>query len=366
MSRNFFNQNPRELRFVPFDIETTGFKAGENDFVTTVVMYDKGTYYIWLNTESPKDIDVDDMKENIMKTSTFDDIELYINSTEEQMFVSLSSYLDSLPKERTVLTAFNGETYRGSTDFDLPFLRTRFFKYGLPWQFAGFWYSDTYEVFSQKNRFDTTVTEIPSVENLKKSEQQKFIDDMGLDIHYNSMNKAEIVRELKKSSTESSIQEWADKNGIENTKNSFNSFTKTQLKQFIDDAGLDISYNKLSAKELESEILSSEYKQEMVKEWYDKTNRSVGKMEMTTLEDIHEILIENKITTEWINNSPFKIELFDPFDPYEDSSEAVTGFENEDYDNLILHCLADVARTVNLTRMMVEYVSPNDYRPKTL
>jgi hypothetical protein len=283
----------------------------------------------------------------------------------------VSKYLDSLPKERTVLTAFNGETYRGGTDFDLPFLRTRFFTHGLPWPFSGFWYADSYEVFSQKNRFDTTVTEEPTIESLKKSEQQKFVDDMGLDIHYSKMNKAEIVNRLNNNKfiTEKSIQSWIDSNSITGTKldvSDFSSFKKSQLQKFIDDMNLDVPYNKLSAKELESRIISDGYKPSMLKEWYDKTDRSVGTMEMTTLDGIHEKIVEDKISDSWIENSSVKLELFDPFDPYEDSSEAVSGFENEEYKNLVLHCLSDVARTVNLTKMMVEYVSPQDYRPKTL
>jgi hypothetical protein len=146
----------------------------------------------------------------------------------------------------------------------------------------------------------------------------------------------------------------------------FSSFKKSQLQKFIDDMNLDVPYNKLSAKELESRIISDGYKPSMLKEWYDKTDRSVGTMEMTTLDGIHEKIVEDKISDSWIENSSVKLELFDPFDPYEDSSEAVSGFENEEYKNLVLHCLSDVARTVNLTKMMVEYVSPQDYRPKTL
>lgn len=373
MSKKFYNHNPEDLRFVTFDIETTGFKAGEDDIVTNIIAHDNETYYIWLNANGDSDIDYDKLKQDIInQSSTLNDIVLYVSQSEPEMFKSISDYISDLPKSKTVFTAFNGETYRGNTDFDLPFLRTRFFNYGLPWPFKGFWYTDSYEVFSQKNRFNTTVTEEPTLSSLNKSEQQKFVDDMNINIHYSNMNKSEIIIRLDndKSVTETIIKSWAKKHNIINDSASsvdINAFTKSQLQKFIDDMDINISYKKLSAKELESEIKSNGYTPEMLREWYKKTNRSVGTMNMTTLDGIHEKIIENKINdNSWVENSTINMEIFESFDPYDDSEEAVTGYENKEYVDLILHCLSDVARTVNLTKIMIHYISPQDYRPKTL
>lgn len=371
-NKSFFQYNPNELRFITFDIETTGFKAGENDIVTTIVAHDTDTYHVWLNTNGNEDINDTQLLEYTSERCPLNNIMLYVLSSEQELFENFSEFITNLPKDGTIFTAFNGETYRGSTDFDLPFLRTRFFSYGLSWPFTGFWYTDSYEVFSQKNRFDTTITEIPTLDNLKKSEQQKFVDDMNLNVHYQPMKKAEIIDALNNNAfaTEENIKLWVESNNITGPNLSIDklsTFNKSQLKQFIDDNNLDISYDKLSAKELENEIKESKYTAEMLDEWYDKTNRSVGTMKMTTLDGIHEKIIENKINDKsWVENSKLNLEVFDSFDPYDSSEEAVAGYKNEEYSNLILHCLADVARTVNLTRIMVEYISPQDYRPKTL
>ncbi len=368
MSGKFYHKKPDELDFVPFDIETTGFKAGEDDIVTTIIMHHNETFNVWLNAKN--NVDESELETEVCDNSGLDNINICIELSEKSVFENFSEFIMDLSKENTVFVAFNGETYRGSTDFDMPFLRTRFFEYGLSWPFTGFWYTDLYEIYSQKNRFNTTVTEEPTIDGLKKSEQQKFIDDMRLDIHYNAMKKSEIVEELEKKTVPHMVDKWVNRTNITGNNldnDNLNSFSKTQLKQLVDYYDLDISYEKLSAKELQNTIMNSDYTPEMLKEWYDKTNRSVGTMNMTTLDGIHEKIVESKLQNEqWMKNSNIKLYSFNPFDPYQDSSEAVNGYEHEEYADLILHCLSDVARTVNLTRIMVEYVSPNDYRPKTL
>ncbi len=365
--KKFYNYNPEELQFIPFDIETTGFKAGENDIVTTIVAHKNNTYHIWLNADG-NTVKQTALKEDVLNNSSnIDDIMLYISSSETELLDSFGNFVSNTSKNGTIFTAFNGETYRGNTDFDMPFLRTRFFTNGISWPFTGYWYSDSYEVFSQKSRFNTTVTKEPSVDNLKSSELKQFIDDMNLDIHYSKMNKSEIVKQLNKLSDNiiRQLSEWAVKNNLDDS-TKINSFKKKQLQKFIDDMDLDIIYKKLSKQELKEEIRNKEY-DSLLPEWYDKTNKSDETMTVSTLDGIHEKIVEDKMNNEfWLKNAPIELELFDPFDPYENSSEAVTGFENEDYVNLILHCLSDVAKTVNLTRIMIEYVPQQDYRPKTL
>lgn len=368
MSKKFFDYKPSDLRFVTFDIETTGFKAGEDDIITTVIAHDEDTYHIWLNTHD-NDVSQPELKEEILEgSSTINNIMLYVSDSEKELLTSFSDYITNLPKTNTVITAFNGETYRGATDFDIPFLRTRYFMNGLSWPFTGYWYSDSYEIFSQKNRFNTTVTEEPSLDNLKSDELKQLVDDMNLNISYNSMNKSTIVKNIQnyKNGYKMAI-EWDDENNINRIVSGVDDLTKSQLKQFINDAGLDICYKKLTKEELKDKIKEKGYDDTIVSEWYEKINREYDTMNMTTLDGIHEKIIESNMKNKsWVENLPINLELFEPFDPYENSEEAVEGFKNKEYSNLILHCLADVARTVNLTRIMIEYMPQQDYRPKIL
>ncbi len=371
MSKKFFNYKPEELDFVVFDIETTGFKAGEDDFVTTIIAHYENKYHIWLNTDGDTSVKHDEMLTNILEqSSTINNISLSLCLSETQLFRSFTDFLEQIEKDNVILTAFNGETYAGHTDFDLPFLRTRFFANGIGWPFKGFWYSDTYEIFSKKNRIKTTVTGKPTLDDLTKSELHSFIDDKNIDVNYSKMSKSDIINQLENSSevTDKKLKKW----GEINNKNEFNiknlnKFNKSDLQKFIDDMDVNISYHKLRVSEIREQIRNSNYTEDMILEWYNETGREVGTRDMTTLDGIHEKLIESRISnSDWVSNLPFKLEIFEPIDPYEDSSEAVEGFKNKEYDKIILHCLADVARTVNLTRLMIEYTPQQDYRPKTL
>ncbi len=370
MTRKFFDYRPDELDFVPFDIETTGFKASEGDFVTNVVLHNDEQYHIWLNTDGNTDVDCNSIHADIVEGSGLDNIVLYVCESEKLLLENLSDYLNAHTSDSTVLTAFNGETYRGNTDFDLPFLRTRFFRNGVEWAFRGYWYTDSYEVLSQKNRFDTTVKAEPRLESMKLADVKQFVDDMGFDIHYGKMKKAEVVRAVEQNSavTEDMLSAWVEENNVAdvNPENP-GSFNKPELEQFIDDKSLGIPYDKLSKNELVREIRERDYNESMLIEWHEQTGRSIGTMEASTLDDIHKYVIEDKLHDEsWRQSLPFELEVFEPFDPYDDSGEAVTGFMDEDYSGVILHCFADVARTVNLTRMMAYYVPQQDYQPKIL
>lgn len=370
MGKSFYDYGPDELNFVPFDIETTGFKAGDEDFVTTVVLYNEGEYHIWLNTDGDTDVDVDSVRESVIEESGLENVVLYVCDSEGVLLRNVGDYLDSHTGDNTVLTAFNGETYRGDTDFDVPFLRTRCLMNGVPWIFDGYWFTDSYEVFSKLNRFDTTVPAEPSLESMKKTDVQDFVDDRGFDINYDKMLKDDIARAINNSEavTPEMIESWAEQRGIERFDgDDAGSLKSKQLKQFIDDKSLDIRYDKLSKDELIKEIREGDYSEEMLIEWHEETGRSIGTDEMTKLDEIHATLFESNMWDDsWRQSVPFDVELFEPFDPYEDSGEAVTAHKEGEYEGLILHCFADVARTVNLTRAMTEYASQKDYQPKTL
>lgn len=379
MTQNgFYQTDTEDLEFIPFDIETTGFKSAEDDFTTTFILHHENVYQIWINTDG-KRVAAEDIEKNILNKAPLSNFEVHVCETERELNLNVESYLQNHTGDNAILTAFNGETFRGNTDFDVPFLRTRCLRTGTPWILSGFWYTDTYEVFSQSSRFDTTVKDKPSLESMKKADLKDLIDSKGFDIHYESMNKPEIVAEIQNSDTIETkhLETWAIKNlpdsELDNVSSeNVNSFKSTQLKNFIDHIeqkldSVDISYSSLTKDEMVEQIKNQRFTEDMLVEWHKETGRSIGNTQATTLEDIHEVLIEDKLHDEtWRRNVPFDVEVFDPFDPFDSSGEAVTEYMNENFTGVILHCFADVARTVNITRMMKEYVPKKDYKPKVL
>lgn len=374
MSQGFYDVKESDLTFVPFDIETTGFKAADGDFVTNVVLHHEDNYHIFINTNGDK-VDASEMQKKILKETELENIVLYACETERKLLLNISDYLESHTDDNTILTAFNGETYRANTDFDVPFLRTRCLRNGVGWILDGFWYSDTYEVFSQSSRFDTTVKDSPTLEGMKKVDLKQFVNDMSYNISCDNMNKAEIVNSIEKHKGVSSdaLERWADDNITNQEERNKvdcedpSSFKKAQLQDFIDTNSIDIPYDSLSKDEIIREIRERDFSQKQLIDWHEHTGLSIGTKEATTLDDIHEVLLEDMTEDEeWRRNLPFDVEVFEPFDPFDDSGEAVTAYMNGNYTGVILHCFADVARTVNITRLMKQYAPKKDYRPKVL
>jgi len=56
----------------------------------------------------------------------------------------------------------------------------------------------------------------------------------------------------------------------------------------------------------------------------------------------------------------------DHCDPFDDSSSAVAAHENEEWERLLLHNLADIKRTRELAVLAGQYVSKSDFRMKNL
>jgi uncharacterized protein YprB with RNaseH-like and TPR domain len=57
---------------------------------------------------------------------------------------------------------------------------------------------------------------------------------------------------------------------------------------------------------------------------------------------------------------------YDDYDPFADSGEAVTAFEEGRFDELVLHNVADVLRTRQLGRLAQRYCSKSDFSLKSL
>lgn len=377
-TEKFYQLNKNEIEFIPFDIETTGFKSADDDFMTNLILHHDGMYQIWINTDGTT-ISAKKLSESVAEGTEITNFDLHVCETEDELLLNVEDYLDKHTTDNAILTAFNGETWRGDTDFDVPFMRTRCLRNGIGWILDGFWYTDTYEVFSQSSRFDTTIKATPSLSSMKKADLQEFIDDMGYDIEYEKMYKSDIVSAINNNTTITStdLENWASKKlPVESLEDidpeDPSSLTATNLKSFIDylndsSKNVLIKYDALNKDELVAAIENEKFTQNMLVEWHKETGRSIGNTTATTLDDIHKVLLEDLTQDEeWRRNLPFEVEVFEPFDPFESSGEAVTEYLNENFSDVILHCLADVARTVNITRMMAEYTPKKDYKPKVL
>jgi hypothetical protein len=371
-SKGFYDLNDSELTFIPFDIETTGFKSADDDFVTNVVMFHQGNYHIWINTNGNEE-NASEMRKDIIAGSELDNIVLYVCETERELLLNIGDYLESQADNNTILTAFNGETRRGDNDFDVPFLRTRCFRNGVGWILDGFWYCDTYQVLGDKTRFDTTIKDEASLEDMEKPDLKTFVDDMNFDINYDKMSKAELVHKVDNHSnvTADALERWGNDNIYDMDKrdpDDPDSFTKSHLMDFIDTNSLDIQYDNLTKDEIIREIREQKgFSQQALVSWHKDTGLSIGTKQATKLDTFHEAMVEDMMyDEEWQRELSFDIEVFEPFDPFDDSGEAVTEYRNDNFVGVILHCFADVARTVNLTRMMLEYTPKKDYSPKVL
>lgn len=364
----FYDSKVDDIEFIPFDIETTGFKAAEGDFVTTVILYHSGMYHIHINTDGRR-VGASEIEEQVLDGSEIDNILIHVSSSETEMLNNIGDYLATHTGNDAMLTAFNGETFKGNTDFDVPFLRTRCFRAGVEWILDGLWYADIYEVFSGKSRFDTTIKAEPSLDDMNKADLKQFVDDMGYEIQYERMLKDDIVDAINnhKSVSQDTLENWCENTEGIDVCSKPSDLKKTELKQFVDDMSVNISYEALSVEDIVTAIRECNYSEDTLVEWHEQTGRSIGNTEATTLDDIHEAIVEDiQSQDDWRRGIPFEIEHFTPFDPFEDSGEAVTAYKNGDFSGVILHCLADVARTVNLNRAMAEYVAKKDYKPKVL
>lgn len=369
----FYDLNKGEINWIPFDIETTGFKSADDDFVTTFILFNDGMYHIWINVDGDTDADASEIESNVREMSGFDNFVVHVCKHETELLQNVEKYLDDANSRNTILTAFNGETFRGTSSFDIPFLRTRCFRQGVEWIFGGLSYTDMYDVISKSNRFDTNIQGEPSLKGMKRSDLVEFANNVGIDINSDSMNKTEIVANLENSDevTFDGLIKWLNNNNKVSDNKSVTSWSDTtskNLKQFIDEKSVPISYDRLDKNSVVRKIREDpKYMEQVLVEWHERKGPDIGKTEVKDLDGVHKALFEDRIErTEWHSSLPFDVEVFTPFDPFESSREAVTQYIEGEYGEVIAHCLADVARTVNLTRMVEEYAPKKDYQPKQL
>lgn len=200
--KNFMHKDVECIDWIPFDIETTGFKA--TDEITTFCLQHDDTYHTWVH--SPSGIaDVDDLTVDVENTSNLD-VELYECPDEESLLKWVDAYLsDNVDESNSVIVAYNGEKWKGG--FDLPFVRTRCVMHGMDFLLKGYEYTDPLEIFGgrEKARFNTT---IPSILGANKSPLQSFCDYIDVD---SDGTKAELKERLEQADYEpADVQAWAE------------------------------------------------------------------------------------------------------------------------------------------------------------
>lgn len=414
----------KDTTLIPFDVETTGYAGAGDDFITTISLKHNDRYHIWLNTNGDTDVDAGEIRNSVIEQSGLDEVVLYVCDSERTLLQNFGEYVDSCSEFSDFLTSFEGETRQGTNDMAVPFMRTRCFANGLPWILRGVGYMDSAQPLSDKNRVDTSVEAEPQLEGMYKSDLKKFVSDMGFDIRPDGMNKPALVEAVQNNdeSTPEMIASWARENNIyftlpypENFRKTdltdfceeysvlqsldVDSFTKirkdelqefisnefqsefemwavenfqiypndpsdlkvTQIKQYIDQKSLDIPYENMSKADLISQIRESDYNEEMLVEWHKEMGRDIGHETKSSLDSIHNVLVgENP------EEFPVDVEPNTAFSPYGTGGDLVTGYKNQEYVNVILHGLEDVVRISNLTEVLVEYITDDDYYTKIL
>jgi uncharacterized protein YprB with RNaseH-like and TPR domain len=138
----------KELEFVAFDIETTGFDV--TDGVTAVGFALPLGCRVFVQTGGRESTDLEatvrDRSDQHVVISTYE--------SEQELLVAISTFVaDRLREEDKLLVAYNGERWKSG--FDLPFLRTRYAAVGVEWPFSELPYADLMPIFN--HRFNTTV-----------------------------------------------------------------------------------------------------------------------------------------------------------------------------------------------------------------
>lgn len=186
------NTNPDELNYVPFDLETTGLTA--DSIVTTTTIKTGDTYTVFTPTEdTPNEEEVEEI--------TGENVSIVSVDSQKDMLEAISNVVNSMG-EKTVYTAFHGETYHSG--FDLPMLRTIAERFEMAHPFKGELYFDAMEPI-KKSRLNTTVV---STQGFNKTEYKKFtkmhdipVDGTYVDDYEEALEENEITDEM--------VEEWA-------------------------------------------------------------------------------------------------------------------------------------------------------------
>lgn len=122
------------------------------------------------------------------------------------------------------------------------------------------------------------------------------------------------------------------------------------LKDFAD--WMDVEWDSgMKKKEIQMAVADTQYDFRKVNEWADETERD----EVPTYDYNDQVGIYQALTDD-----------VHTYDPWTDSANAVTAFHDAEFADLILHNLADVVKTKELTEMAINAVSQDDLSLKQL
>jgi len=141
------------LTQVPFDIETTGFAV--DDEVTVVGFVLPLGCRVFCQTGGQRASgDRLEVQMHERFGPHLEQLTITVHESERSLLDAFALFVrDTLSPREYLLTAYNGEQFRGG--FDLPFLRTRLARLDIAWPFGDLPYADLLPIF--RNRFNTVV-----------------------------------------------------------------------------------------------------------------------------------------------------------------------------------------------------------------
>lgn len=143
---------------------------------------------------------------------------------------------------------------------------------------------------------------------------------------------------------------FGKKNRFNTTVPSHKGMKKDTLKEFADWMGVEYD-SSMSKKEIQMAVADTQYDFRKVNEWADE----VGCEDIPTYNYDDQVGVYQALT-----------DKVHTYDPWTDSANAVTAFHDGDFAELILHNLADVVKTKELTDMAIAAVSQDDLSLKSL
>lgn len=289
-------------RVVPFDIETTGFEI--NSKLTTITTYLDGTYFIYINNEF-EDIDDVDSLESTLDRSV-DDTNIKICEGEQNVLEEFSSDIEDITETYDYyLVAYNGERWRGG--FDLSFLRTVAQRHGMDNLFSGRYYIDLYPIFD-KGRINTVGPSLESINTDDKKGYRQILDYA--EYHHKDLFEDNDTEEV-----------------VETVQGKMPRFSK--IRDWYQNRSDYIDLDKVPTKQYKDLVM-------------------VHYLLSVSLTDISE--------EEYLSND---------IDPFNDSVEAVQAFEDGNIEELVLHNVADVQKTLELSQYL-DKISMDDVSWKQL
>jgi len=201
-----------QVDFVSFDIETTGLL--DTDIITTFTLFHENTYQVWLNLNGDT-VEKEEIQQKVIDTSELD-VRIHPQNTEQELINSIRKYIsDEIELRTTILTAYNGETWKGG--FDISFIRSRCLSNTVEFPFKDVAYTDIMPIFSKKDRFNLShISTNPNLNKLlNKDEVKEFIDYLGLDCN-TSTTKKNMLSQIKQNGyTDKEVEEFCENKNLE-------------------------------------------------------------------------------------------------------------------------------------------------------